>query len=111
MNGKDISQADDSICMFVELDVHKKYTEVVIVDEEGVVLRRERIENEPERIKQFSQSLSNAVVVMEASSSWRWLYEILSRKHRVALSNPVKTKAIASAKMKTGGCPHACEPV
>lgn len=87
--------------MFVGLDVHKKYTEVAIVDEEGVVLRRERIENEPERIKQFSQSLSNALVVMEASSSRRWLYEILSGKHRVVLSNPVKTKAIASAKTKT----------
>ena len=40
-------------------------------------------------------------MVMESSSTWYWLYEILSRRHRVVLSNPAKTKAIASAKLKT----------
>ena len=85
--------------MFAGLDVHKKYTEVAIVDEEGVVLRHERIENEPEKIERFSERLNNATMVMESSSSWYWLYEILSRKHRVVLSNPVKTKAIASSEL------------
>jgi transposase len=87
--------------MFVGLDVHKKYTEVAIVDEEGVVSKQERIENEPARIEEFSNRLNNATMVMESSSSWYWLYEILSRKHRVVLSNPAKTRAIASAKLKT----------
>jgi transposase len=40
-------------------------------------------------------------MVLESSSTWYWLYEILSRKHKVVLSNPAKTKAIASAKLKT----------
>jgi transposase len=87
--------------MFVGLDVHKKYTEVAIVDEDGVVTKQERIENEPGRIEEFSNTLSTAAMVLESSSSWYWLYEILSRKHRVVLSNPAKTKAIASAKLKT----------
>jgi len=87
--------------MFVGLDVHKKYTEVAIVDEDGVVEKRERIENESRQIEEFSNRLSDATVVLESSSSWYWLYEILSRKHKVLLSNPAKTKAIASAKLKT----------
>jgi transposase len=87
--------------MFVGLDVHKKYTEVAIVDEDGVVEKQERIENEPGRIEEFSRGLNNADMVLESSSSWYWLYEILSRRHRVLLSNPAKTKAIASAKLKT----------
>lgn len=87
--------------MFVGLDVHKKYTEVAIVDEEGVVEKQGRIENEPRQIEEFSNGLSNADVVLESSSSWYWLYEILSRRHRVVLSNPAKTKAIASVKLKT----------
>jgi len=86
--------------MFVGLDVHKKYTEVAIVDEEGVVEKQERIENDPGWIEEFSNTLSNADMVLESSSSWYWLYEILSRRHRVVLSNPAKTKAIASAKLK-----------
>jgi transposase len=87
--------------MFVGLDVHKKYTEVAIVDEDGVVTEQERIENEPGKMEEFSNKLSNADVVMESSSTWYWLYEILSKRHRVVLSNPAKTKAIASAKLKT----------
>jgi transposase len=87
--------------MFVGLDVHKKYTEVAVVDEEGVVEKQGRIENEPGRIVEFSNSLSSAKMVLEFSSSWYWLYEILSRRHRVVLSNHAKTKAIASAKLKT----------
>jgi transposase len=87
--------------MFVGLDVHKKYSEVAIVDEDGVVEKQERIENEPRQIEEFSNKLSNATMVLESSSTWYWLYEMLSRKHRVVLSNPAKTKAIASAKLKT----------
>jgi len=87
--------------MFVGLDVHKKYTEVAIVDEEGVVTDQKRIENEPGLIEEFSKRLNNATVVLESSSSWYWLYEILFRKHSVVLSNPAKTTAIASAKLKT----------
>ena len=101
MNKRNISRLDDSMRMFVGLDVHKKYTEVAIVDEEGVIEKQERIENEPRQIEEFSNTLSNADMVLESSSSWFWLYEILSRKHRVVLSNPAKTKAIASAKLKT----------
>jgi len=101
VNKRDISEPDDSMRMFVGLDVHKKYTEVAIVDEDGVVEKQERIENEPGQIEEFSNKLSNATMVLESSSSWYWLYEILSRRHRVVLSNPAKTKAIACAKLKT----------
>ena len=31
--------------MFVGLDVHKKYTEVAIIREDGVIEKQERIEN------------------------------------------------------------------
>jgi hypothetical protein len=40
--------------MFVGLDVHKKYTELAIIDEEGVIEKQERIENERGRIEEFS---------------------------------------------------------
>ncbi len=100
MNKGDISSLpDDNMRMFVGLDAHKKYTEVAIVDEEGVIEKQERIENEPSQIEEFSNRLGNATMVMESSSTWYWLYEILSRRHKVVLSNPAK--AIASAKLKT----------
>ena len=87
--------------MFVGLDVHKKFTQVAIVDNDGVIQKQERIENQPRLIEAFSQGLSDTEIVLESLSTWYWLYEILSKKHKVTLSNPVKTKAIASVKLKT----------
>jgi transposase len=98
---RDNIKPDDNIRMFVGLDVHKKYSQVAIIDENGVVEKQERIKNEPRLIEEFSDKLKDAALVMESCSSWYWLYEILSRKHKIVLSSPAKTKAIASAKLKT----------
>ena len=87
--------------MYAALDLHKKYSEAVVMDEDGVVLRKGRMQNDPKMIERFSNSLDNATVVIESSSTWYWVYCILAKKHKVVLSNPVKTKAIASAKVKT----------
>ena len=92
---------DDNIRMFVGLDVHKKHWQAAIINENGVVEKQERIKNDPRLIEEFSDKLKDAALVMESCSSWYWLYEILSRKHKVVLSNPAKTKAIVSAKLKT----------
>jgi hypothetical protein len=61
------------------LDVYKKYTEVAIVDEDGVVAEQEKIENEPMLIEEFSNGLSDASMVLK-SSSWFWL--LLSHSSR-----------------------------
>jgi transposase len=88
--------------MYASLDLHKRYSEAVVMDEDGVVLREERIENDPRVVEEFSNSLPNATdVVTESSSAWYWVYQILVKKHRVVLSNQVKTKVIASAKVKS----------
>jgi transposase len=88
--------------MYVALDVHKAYSQIAVEDEDGVLLRDERLENDPELIEEFSDSLpSRTKMVLESSSSWYWIYSLLSKRHNVILSNPIKTKAIASAKVKT----------
>ncbi|MGC9146175.1 MAG: IS110 family transposase, partial [Nitrososphaeria archaeon] len=57
---------------------------------------------DPDELINFSESLPvNSNVVIESSSTWYWAYRILSERHHVVLSNPLKTKAIASAKVKT----------
>ena len=85
------------------MDLHKVFTQYAVMDNDGVVLDEGRIENEdPSELERFSDSLSpGANVVVESSSTWYWVYRILSKRHHVVLSNPAKTKAIASAKVKT----------
>jgi len=88
--------------MYAALDLHKKYSNAVVMDEDGAVIREERFENDPATMEGFSDSLVRGTnVVIESSSTWYWAYQVLAKRHRVVLSNPVKTKAIASAKVKT----------
>jgi len=68
----------------------------------GRLLKQGRIENTIPRMKEFSESLpARSSVVMESSSTWYWAHRLLSERHGVLLSNLVKNKAIASAKVKT----------
>lgn len=88
--------------MYASLDLHKVYSQAVVMEKDGTVGREERIENSRENMERFSDDLPQGTeVVIESSSTWYWVYQILSQRHHVVLSNPLKTKAIASAKLKT----------
>jgi transposase len=106
VSGKDVRShkrhRDDPTRMYASLDLHKVYSQAVVMDTDGVVEREERIENSAENMEKFSDGLPPSTqVVIESSSTWYWVYQILSKKHKVVLANPLKTKAIASAKLKT----------
>jgi transposase len=50
-------------------------------------------------LKEFGEEME---IVLEASPSWYWLYDHLEDEgFQVKLSHPLKTKAIAHAKVKT----------
>ena len=89
--------------MFVGMDLHKMFTQYAVMDNDGVILDEGRIQNEdPSELERFSDSLAaNTNIVIESSSTWYWVYKMFSKRHNVVLSNPAKTKAIASAKVKT----------
>ena len=88
--------------MYAGLDLHKMYTQYAVMDNDGVLVREGRIENDPAELERFSDSLTDATdIVIESSSTWYWVYRILSKRHHVVLSNPARTKAIVSAKVKT----------
>ena len=94
-------ELDDSIHMFVGLDVHKNCLQAAAVDSRGMLLKEERIPNDIHEIERFFADIRDAKIVIESSSAWYHIYELLSKRYKVVLSNPVKTKAIASAKVKT----------
>jgi transposase len=88
--------------MFVGMDVHKNYLQVAVLDEKGKVLNNSRVDNNLIKVNEFFDSLHPGKVVMESSGMWYNIYECLSKRHLdVRLSNPAKTRAIASAKIKT----------
>lgn len=88
---------------YVGLDVHKKYTKAVVVNEKGKVLRQREFGNEPVEFDKFTKELGkDARIVMEASGCWQHIYDYLDEQgYDVKLAHPLKVKAIASARIKT----------
>jgi transposase len=87
--------------MFIGLDVHKDYLQAAVLDAEGQLVKQQRITNARDDILNFLQPYDKSKVVIESSTTWYPIYQLLSDKHEVTLSNPAKTKAIAQAKVKT----------
>jgi transposase len=84
----------------VALDVHKRFAEVA-VHEDGALRRLGRIETA--QLRTFAQSLSSQDHVVLESTAMTWAIAELLAEHagRVTVSNPMRTRAIASAKVKT----------
>lgn len=91
--------------MYIGMDLHKNFLQIAIMDNNGKVLTNSRIENNHRQVSNFFRYIraDNTKVVMESSSVWYGTYRYLTdhKKLDVILSNPIKTKAIASAKIKT----------
>lgn len=89
---------------FVGLDVHKRFTYGVVKNEHGEVLNEARFDNSEENFDSFLRDFKpeETKIVMESTGVWEYIYDILERKsYEIKLANPVRTKAIASARIKT----------
>jgi transposase len=88
----------------IGLDVHKHFAEVaVIADAERQVRRGQRVRATPTALRAFAETLDpEDQVVLEATMN-TWAIADLLRAHagRVVVSNPMRTRAIADAKVKT----------
>ncbi len=63
---------------FVGIDLHKKPISVCVVDQQRQVLVRKRfVCAEPDRIVSFLKELGSFRAVMEATSSYEWLFKLL----------------------------------
>jgi transposase len=89
---------------YVGLDVHKRVVEVCIVDHAGKVVHRERFALNRATLKLFATKILRPTdhVALEATTNC-WAVADALRPHvaRVLVSNPMATKAIAQAKVKT----------
>jgi transposase len=89
---------------FVGLDVHRREVEAAIVDEEGGLQFRTRFPATREAVQEFAVKYLRATdhVALEATTNTWGMVDLL-RAHvaEVVVSNPLRTKAIAQAKIKT----------
>jgi transposase len=88
---------------YVGLDVHKKFTYACVVDEEGNIVIKDKFQSTIEGLEKFLDKVEkDTKFVMEACSVWQHLYDHLEyRGFAVKLAHPLKTRAIAEARIKT----------
>jgi len=89
---------------YVGIDVGKQKCAVAVMDAEGRISDEFTFLNSNEGIQGLISRLSvyDEVVMESTGSVWTNLYDRLEQVHmKVVLANPLKTKAIASARIKT----------
>jgi transposase len=87
---------------FIAMDVHREFAQIAVV-EDGLVRDEGRIGVTPEDLHAWADTLrADDEVALEATGNSEAIAVLLSgRVQRVVVSNPVKTRAIAEAKVKT----------
>src|SRR6058998_318661 len=89
--------------IYVGIDLHRKRSQIAALDEQGTELLSRRVANDPEALKAILSELGNELhVALEATYGWEWLADLLEQEgHELHLSHPLRTKAIAAARVKT----------
>jgi transposase len=89
--------------VYVGIDLHRKRSHVAVVDQDGAEVLSRRLVNDRERFRELLCELGEeAEFALEATYGWEWLAELLEHEGReLHLAHPLRTKAIASARVKT----------
>jgi len=86
------------------MDIHKEMAVSCIVDEKGKVVQRQRCRCTREELEQFCRRYfqpSDKVALEATTNTWAVVEILKPFVAEVVVSNPLKTKAIAEAKIKT----------
>jgi transposase len=89
--------------IYAGLDLHKNFSVITAMDAQGKeIIRQRKVVNDPSEIVLLFQEIQDNVKVgVEATRSWYWLYDALEAQGiDVKLSHPLKTRAIAAARVK-----------
>ncbi len=88
--------------LYTGLDLHKSFSYITTMDERGEIIGQKKLPSNGEIVEFLKGFEDTMEVAIEATPSWYWLYDCLEEEgFDVRLSHPLRTKAIASAKVKT----------
>ena len=87
----------------VGIDLLRKRSHVAALDERGGELFSRRIVNDPDTFVALLAGLDGeSKIALEATYGWEWLADLLEEHgYELHLAHPLRTKAIASARVKT----------
>lgn len=87
----------------VGIDLHRKRSQVAVLDEHGGEVLSHRIVNDPQTFLELLEGIEGeSKIALEATYGWEWLADVLEDAgYELHLAHPLRTKAIASARVKT----------
>jgi transposase len=86
----------------VGIDLHRKRSHIAARDESGAQLLSRRIVNDPQTFLALLEGVGECRIALEATYGWEWLADVLQDAgYELHLAHPMRTKAIASARVKT----------
>jgi transposase len=89
---------------YVGVDYHKCYSVATVLDADGIMLARKRLDNQLEAFREFLRPYDKTQVkaVVEATRNWGVAVDILDQLvSKVILANPGEVKLIAKGRIKT----------
>lgn len=86
---------------YIGVDLHKKTCYITVMSYKGTIKKQVEISTDTDKVSKFFKKYTNASIAVESTMNWIPFYENLeSIGCKVVLSNPLQTKAIASARIK-----------
>ena len=85
--------------MYLGIDVHKRYTQVAVMDEAGEIVEEVRVENA--NLDDLAQRYAGAQAALEATSNYYHVHDTLSEHLDVAVAHPKELNQIADTDKKT----------
>jgi transposase len=87
----------------VGIDLHRKRSHVAVIDADGTQVLSRRIVNDPAVFLELLEGIDGeSRIALEATYGWEWLADLLEGAgYELHLAHPLRTKAIASARVKT----------
>jgi transposase len=88
---------------YIGIDLHKATTFVTRMDQHGRILEQVQLRTDAPSLGGYLRRLRpDTRLAVEATGNWMYLYELIEdRCPDLVLAHPLKTKAIASARIKT----------
>ena len=86
---------------YIGVDLHKKTCYITVMNQAGKIRKQTEISTDTDKVATFFKKYTKAKIAVESTMNWIPFYENLESLGRdVVLSNPLATKAIASARIK-----------
>jgi transposase len=89
---------------YMGIDHHPQYFIAVLADNKGTELRKDRVSMDRSTIRHYFKQFAGQeiAVAMEASYGWSYFYdEVKTLVKEIKMAHPLKTRAIAEARIKT----------